>query len=446
MIVINSSYKIDTAFRDTVTNLCPNTYYEYSAWFRNICSKCGCDSNGVGASSGNSAYKPTGPGDSSGVHPNMTLSVDGFDYYTTGDIAYTAQWVKKGFVYLTGPAQTSMVVTIRNNAPGGGGNDWVVDDIKIASCSPNIVLTPAKPDTLCMGADDTIRFKVSCFFNNYTEWKLEKSTDGGLTWSSPGIDTTGAPSNGSATPVFNASTGQYEYLITRYYRLNYVDTDIRYRLTVASTTANLSNPACAYIASAAKIIRTINCLIVLPTSIDFKGWLNETSAVLQWTSTNETGNTSYIIERSNDDQLHFKPVATVNGHAGQGNGDLYTYIDPAAVTGPVYYRINITDGNYHRYSKVVLLSTAAIGFEVRSLINPFTSTISFDVTAPDNQATTFIITDACGRLVKVEKQNLNKGLNNIRIYGLNTLSSGVYILKIQYQDKLISKRMIKVKQ
>src|SRR5882724_2346880 len=288
MAVINASYKTDIAFLDTVTNLCPNTYYQYYAWFRNICSKCGCDSSGKGAS--NTGYIPTGVGDSSGVHPNLTFNVNGYDYYTTGDIQYSGQWVKKGFTYLTGPTQTSMVIYIRNNAPGGGGNDWAIDDIGIATCIPNISLTPNKPDTLCQGSDDTVRFKVTAFFNNYTEWKLEKSTDNGLTWTSPGLDTLGNPASGSATPVYNVSTNLYEYLVTRYYRLNTIDTKIIYRLTIASTAASLSNPGCNYITSSPKIVLGINCMVVLPTSIVFGAQLHEGSAFLQWTSTNETNN------------------------------------------------------------------------------------------------------------------------------------------------------------
>jgi hypothetical protein len=61
MLVINSAYKTDTAFQYTVSNLCPNTYYEISAWVRNICSKCSCDSNGVGASG--VGYIPFATGD-----------------------------------------------------------------------------------------------------------------------------------------------------------------------------------------------------------------------------------------------------------------------------------------------------------------------------------------------------------------------------------------------
>jgi len=99
MAVINSSYKTGISFLDTINNLCPNTYYQYSAWFRNICSRCACDSNGKAP--GNAGYIPTGPGDSSGVHPNLTFNVNGYDYYTTGDIPYTGQWIRKGFTYLT---------------------------------------------------------------------------------------------------------------------------------------------------------------------------------------------------------------------------------------------------------------------------------------------------------------------------------------------------------
>ena len=66
---------------------------------------------------------------------------------------------------------------------------WMIS--AVASCVPNISLTPNKPDTLCRGSDDTVRFKVTAFFQNYTQWKLEKSIDNGATWTSPGIDTMG---------------------------------------------------------------------------------------------------------------------------------------------------------------------------------------------------------------------------------------------------------------
>ena len=441
MVVVNASYKTDIAFLDTVNNLCPNTYYQYYAWFRNICSKCACDSAGRGPSS--AGYIPTAPNDSSGVYPNLTFNVNGYDYYTTGNILYSGQWVRKGFTYLTGPTQTSMVIFIRNNAPGGGGNDWAIDDIGVASCIPDIALTPNKPDTLCMGSDDTVRFKVSAFFNNYTEWKLERSIDNGITWTSPGIDTTGAPASGSATPIYNPATSLDEYTATRYYRLNLVDTKIIYRLTVASTPGNLTNSNCAYVASAPKIVYAVNCTVVLSTSVVFSGQLQNGFASLQWLSSNEVPNVSYIIERSDNDQTHFKPIATINGHAPEGSGDIYNFTDPVAVNGESYYRINITVNNYHTYSRIILLSNSAIVFDVKSLVNPFTSTIAFDMTVPENQMAVFIVNDAMGRILKQEMQPVNKGLNSIRIYGVDALPNGFYLLQVHYGDKVITKRIIK---
>jgi len=444
MAVINSSYKTDIAFLDTVSNLCPNTYYQYTAWFYNMCPKCGCDSTGTGATS--AGYIPTGAGDSSGVHPNLTFNVNGFDYYTTGNISHTGQWIQKGFTYLTGPTQTSMIIYIRNNAPGGGGNDWAVDDIGVATCVPNIALTPNKPDTLCQGADDTVRFKVSAYFNNYTQWQLQQSTDAGVTWTSPGIDTTGQAPSGSATPVYNPSTQLYEYTVTRYYRLNNVNTQVIYRLTIASTTANLSNASCNYVTSTPKIVYAVNCMIALPTSIVLKGWLNDQNSVLQWTSTNESGNTKYIVERSDGDELHFTAIGSLNGIALPGTGNTYTFNDPNQVSSQSYYRVEILDNNNVAYSKIILLGSSTADFAIKSLVNPFVNTVSFDMTVPDDDQASFIVNDIYGRIVKTETQNVSKGVNSIRLYGLDRLPSGTYVLQVRYAGKLISKKVVKVLQ
>jgi hypothetical protein len=150
-------------FKQTISSLCPNTYYEISCWMRNICSKCGCDSNGTGASGG-AGYIPTAAGDSSGVYPNLTFEVDGIDYYSTGNIIYTGQWVKKGFTILTGPAQSSFTLKFFNNAPGGGGNDWALDDITVATCLPNMKYSPSITPTVCDSNVLTLRDTVRSYF------------------------------------------------------------------------------------------------------------------------------------------------------------------------------------------------------------------------------------------------------------------------------------------
>jgi hypothetical protein len=442
MAVINSSYKPGITFLDTINNLCPNTYYQYSAWFRNICSHCSCDSNGKGPAS--VGYIPTGPGDSSGVHPNLTFNVNGFDYYTTGDMPYTGQWIQKGFTYLTGPTQTSMIIFVRNNAPGGGGNDWALDDIAVATCVPNISLTPNKPDTLCRGSDDTVRFKVTAFFNNYTEWKLEKSVDNGATWTSPGIDTLGNLPNGSATPVFNPVSGLYEYLVTRYYRLNYVDTTVIYRLTIASTPGNLLNASCSFITSSPKFVRTANCSIILPTRISIRGDLQDGAlARIQWTSQDETGSVIYTVERSDDAGAHYQAVATVTGTASPGMGSSYVFNDAIPVYDQSYYRVRITDHEIHNYSTIVLLSVNVIPLNLSGLVNPFLHTISFNLTIPDDYSIRMVLYDAFGRRLMNWQLTVYKGMNHIELNEPLGLTPGMYVLQVLYRDQIITKQLIR---
>jgi len=442
MVVINASYRTDTAFLDTIYNLCPNTYYQYTAWFRNICSRCGCDSNGTGASS--SGYIPTAPGDSSGVYPNLTFNINGYDYYSTGNMTHTGNWVQKGFTYLTGPSQTTMVISIRNNAPGGGGNDWAIDDIGVATCSPSMLLTPNKPDTLCQGADDTVRFKVTSFFNNDTTWKLEKTINGGLTWTTVGADTTGAAATGSTPSVLNPASGLYEYLVSRYFRLNLLDTLVEYRITVASTVANLSNANCSFVTMSPKFVKAVNCNVALPTTIvNFRGQMKDGFGTLQWASADETGLVNYIVE-SSDDGHAFTAIGNVPGKAAAGQGAAYNFTDPQPLTGQRYYRIRITSGSYSVYSNQVLLSNSGFDFAIRSLINPFTDHINVDMTIPTDGIVTFNIVDMYGRYIRRERQAVTQGLNTMTIYGLGGLAPSTYALQIQYNDKQISNKVVKV--
>jgi hypothetical protein len=441
MLVINSSYRTDTAFLDTVTNLCPNTYYQYTAWIRNMCSKCGCDSNGKGASS--SGYVPTGIGDSSGVHPNLTFNVNGSDYYTTGNVLYTGQWIKKGFIYKTGPTETSMIINVRNNAPGGGGNDWALDDIAVSSCLPNIALLPNKPDTLCQGSDDTVRYQVTSFFNNYTEWKLETSVDNGVTWTSPGNDTTGAAASGSATPVYDSTLGQYQYVITRYYRLDNTHTLVKYRITVASTTANLNDGDCSIVSSTPMEVYAVNCTSILPVDfIYFNGQLKSGNANLKWVTANETATTQYKVERSSD-QVNYEIIGTLNSQGSQGENDTYNFIDTKPINGATYYRILMVDGKEQKLSQVVLVNSEGVNFDVKLLVNPFNNQLSFELLAPDNNEATFTIFDMYGRIIKQQKQNVFSGINNVTIQNLGSLPVGIYSLRIQYENNMIIKQVLK---
>jgi hypothetical protein len=434
MLVINSSYRIDSAFQHTISGLCPNTYYEISSWMRNICSKCGNDSANVNASSGNNTYIPTAPGDSSGVYPNVTFEVNGLDYYSTGNMRYTGQWVKKGFTYLTGPAQTSFTLKLFNNAPGGGGNDWALDDISVATCTPNLTMIPSGNANVCIGNQVDIACIVRSYFPNYIYWSWERSTNGGVSWSPTGI-------TGIGTPTLVG--GEYQYTAT--YPSFIADSSShlnRYRIRVASTAANLANTNCSFADVTTILVWVNNCEWVLNTKLKyFIGQVQDGYGKLQWEIENEANNIVYEIERSTD-QLHFEKIGQIAGSAA-GSVKVYEFTDPNPLTSHTYYRIKLVEGNRSQYSRIVLLSNRALQYEIRSLINPFTETLAFEMISPADGVALVTLMDTYGRPVKQTREAYNKGITSMRLTNLSMLAVGTYTLMIQADGQVFNKKVIK---
>ncbi len=144
------------------------------------------------------------------------------------------QWVKRGFTYLTGAAQTSFTLTLRNNAPGGGGNDWALDDIAVATCLPSMSYSPSLAPNVCEGGSLAIHDTIRSYLNNYTHYMWQKSVDNGSSWAdvtAPASATLGSPVN-----------GQYEF-ITSYTippaNTTMADSGTLYRVLVATAASNL---------------------------------------------------------------------------------------------------------------------------------------------------------------------------------------------------------------
>jgi len=437
MVVINAAYRTDTAFLDTINNLCPNTSYEYAAWFRNVCRKCGADS--MGRNSGDAGYVPTGAGDSSGVHPNLTFNINGFDYYTTGDVLYTGQWIKKGFTYRTGPAETQMIISVRNNAPGGGGNDWAIDDIGVATCSPALQVNPGTPQVnVCYGDGTSLSAEIVSFFDNYTYYVWERSTDNGITWTN-----TPYTSSGAITPTYNGT--EYQYTATGPSFIGDSSThNSMFRLRVASSGTNIADPGCSFWATRTVQVRVNNCMWVLKTEfVSASGALQNGVAVIQWQTVNEADKVVYEVERSTDG-THFYAIGKVAMNTLAGSA--YTFNDPKGLTGPAYYRIKMIEGTGFRYSKVILLVPDAIPFSVDDPVNPFAGNIACNVVAPGNGSVSVSLTDSYGRVIRTYRQQVNRGNNILNIASLQGVSTGIYTLQVTWQQESISKRIMKVVQ
>ncbi|WP_428654366.1 immunoglobulin domain-containing protein [Runella sp.] len=145
MAVFNASYGSGEFYRQTISGLCGNTTYEVAAWMANILKTTGCSGNGI--------------------DPNITLQIESLDgtllqTYTTGDIAETNAfiWKQYAFLFTTGAGQTEVVLKIINDAPGGCGNDLLLDDITLRPCdSFTITGLPTSCDGLTARQDGKLQ-------------------------------------------------------------------------------------------------------------------------------------------------------------------------------------------------------------------------------------------------------------------------------------------------
>jgi len=438
MVLVNASYKTDTAYRETLSNLCPSTYYEFSAWFRNVCPRCGCDSTGKG--SGTALYIP-GPGnDSSGVKPNINFEIDGLAYYTSGDIKYdrTTPWKKYGFTFLTKPGQTTANFLIRNNSPGGGGNDWALDDITVSHCGPSLSMNynpfvlGCSASPFVVNLSDTVRYLYS---NSYVYFQWQRSNIGGTIWT----NLVGPGTSGMGVPTLVG--GQYQFVTNLPpFLATAADSGRYYRVIVATSAANLVGN-CAYNDGNSTLIKVINCSIILTGNFtQFKGQVIAKKGSLTWSASNEQHLRSYEIEKSNDG-INFEKTGSVS--AKNTTDAYYNFTDPESLNGPRYYKLKMIDeNNLYKYSQVILLSTE-LSFEVNNLQNPFKNTIKADVIVPKEGALNVTLYNDKGQLVKNIQLQVNKGLNNISIDKIDT-ANGIYFLSIEFNNEVIKRKLIKL--
>ncbi len=440
MAVVNAAYGINNAVQQTVNGLCGDTYYEFSAWFRNICRRCSSDTSGKG--SGTAGFKsymsPVIPNtnDSAGVLPNLTFQVNGVDYYTTGNLDYNAQWVKKGFLFKTAPGQTSVNIVIRNNAPGGGGNDWVMDDVAFSTCLPGLGMRPSNNPTYCLNGEVRMSVIVTSFYSNYQYYQWERSTDGGTTWTTAPLAPT--PQTLSYTyfaPDYKDTVSYPTFLASA------ANNGHKYRIRIATSLANLSNTTCAVYNTTDIITVNVNSTCdVLQGQLTFCSVTEKNGyAQIQWTAKYEQQMKNYIVE-SSDDGISFHSVS-VTVAVGDTTEAAYMYTDPVPLTGKRFYRIKMVNTNdSYIYSKVLVVGTQQVRyFEIRQLINPVGSVLQFQFSTSVTETVEIVLTDALGKPIFFKKQIMMRGTQTMQFELPATLQRGSYMLHLKSASGVINK-------
>ena len=116
MMVINASESPGIFYEQLIDNVCENTLYEFSADAINLIR------NHIGGH----------------ILPDISFYINDVLQYTTGPIPQDEMWHTYGFTFTSGAGQSELKLTLRNNAPGGGGNDLAIDNIGFRACGPDV--------------------------------------------------------------------------------------------------------------------------------------------------------------------------------------------------------------------------------------------------------------------------------------------------------------------
>ncbi len=216
MMVVNASFEPGLFYEETIEGLCENTLYEFSTDVFNL-------------HFGNNL-----------IRPNVSFLINDIVQFTTGNVPENGIWNSYGFTFTTDPGETTVKLSLANNAPGGIGNDLALDNISFRACGPEAFILPETVQDVCVDGEAVFLDATILgdqFDNPAIQW--QQSFDQGNTW----IDLNGE--NATSFLFDNLAAGTYYY---------------RYKL--ASNDANLSNPFC-------QIISNTKIVEVIPKFTDF---------------------------------------------------------------------------------------------------------------------------------------------------------------------------------
>jgi type IX secretion system substrate protein len=400
MLVVNADYDPNIVIEDTINNLCVGKTYQFSAYIRSLNPNC-CGNEPA----------------------NETFLIDGVGLYNTGNIWGTtgivaSDWKQVGFTFV--PTTTTAVFSLRNNAPGGQGNDFAIDDIYVGSCAPTVTIDTI-PSNMCnypLANDTAIVTDQSDLFVDY-QWQVDKQDGNGY-----------VNVGGSQVGTFGTAGANAYYATTPFPSPLLPAAGWTYRLIVATAPANLAFPTCRFTSLDSSVIPLCPNPPLPVTFISVKAQLNNTVGNISWKVGDQTNVNHYILQKSTD-QANYIDVTSVPAIKGssvlnyQGN-------DYNLTEGTTYYRIESVDiDGYTEYSPTVALSYGGGG--TITVVNPVLDVLKIS-TPPATTVRQVIILDAIGRMI-LEQDDINATSPSIDV---SSLTQGFYNLKVVSTDGTVT--------
>lgn len=160
MMIVNANFEPGRFYENQVDGLCENTEYQFAADVRNLLLP-----------------------NSNQLLPNVSFSINGVVQFTTGPVPEDNRWNTYSFSFSTGPGQTSVLLALSNNAPGGIGNDLALDNISFRACGPEALIEGEDQVDICEDGNSTTltaTINGDQYANPVFQWQI--SPDGENDW------------------------------------------------------------------------------------------------------------------------------------------------------------------------------------------------------------------------------------------------------------------------
>jgi hypothetical protein len=243
--------------------------------------------------------------------------------------------------------------------------------------------------------------------NSYTNLVALRRVDASSPWTSVGVHATATGSN--AAPVVNRTS-----------------VNVYGNFTIGGD--SITNP--------------------LPVELlSFNGNQVNGDAQLSWTTSSETNNKGFTLERSINN-ADFKAVTFVKGAGNSKTIRNYAYTDlqPFSASNVLYYRLAQEDfDGTIAYSNTVSVSISEVIEEsVAVYPNPFTEGTGVFITSANDANVKIEIVDILGRTIATQTSAIVAGSQYVNLTGLNQLTSGVYIVRLTNGNVVTTVKVQKV--
>ncbi len=174
--------------------------------------------------------------------------------------------------------------------------------------------------------------------------------------------------------------------------------------------------------------------VALPISLtSFKGEKRSSVNVLSWTTSTETNNAGFELQRSANG-VNYTQLAYVQSKADNGNSNqaiTYSYADEKPLSGAGYYRLKQIDkdGKFTLSEVVVIKGNKPTKLEVVGVYpNPSINVLNVSLNAPKTDKVTLVVSDLSGRTILSQNVQLVAG-DNVTSVNVAALAAGTYTIR-----------------